>query len=90
MRNNSHEFGVVILKEWMPNPVTGNQVNSISGPIKLTRIKEDWGFDPTSKESNWGVVVGNKESEVMILGCQICAVYWGKRLKPSHNTMVLE
>jgi hypothetical protein len=74
------EFGVVILKEWMPNLETGRQTQTIAGPIRMVTAKEDLGFQPKGNEANWGVVVGSDESAVLILGCQIRAVYYGNEI----------
>lgn len=82
VRNTAHEFGVVVMKEWMQNPITGNSVNAVGGPIKLLTAKESFGFTPKGNEANWGVLVGSEgASQVLLLGCQIRAVMWGPKTK---------
>lgn len=76
----SADFGVVVLKEWMYNPTSGQTVLAISGRIKLSTAKSDFGFQPKGTETNWAVVVGHSKQSMMILGCQIRGVYLGDKL----------
>jgi len=93
LRELSHSFGAVMLKEWMQNPSTGGQVLSVVGPIKLLTAKEHFGFQPKGNEANWGILIGSEnEQQVFILGCQIRGILWGKKFSVpgiSVNTWVL-
>lgn len=86
------DFGVVLLKEWVNNPKTGQEVRAIVGPITLRTAKEDFGFIPKGNETNWAVEVGSKDKgQLLILGCQIRAIYYGEKFKPPGvNSWVLE
>ena len=77
LREKEMKFGIVLLKDWMINPAKGCEVRSVSGPIKLVTAKE-FDFQPKGNETNWGVFVGADDAGVLILGCQIRGVYWGK------------
>ena len=79
-RTKNHAFGIVILKDWMPNPFNAQSVNQIAGPLELITAKEAFGFQPKGNETNWGVRVGDETAGILILGCQIRAVYWGAEL----------
>ena len=79
MRAKTVKFGVVLLKEWMPNPLTGQTVNQVAGEIELVTAK-DYDFQPKGNETNWGCRVGADDYGVLILGCQIRGIYWGREL----------
>lgn len=81
---HSADFGVVILKDWMNNPVTGQQVHAVCGKLTHVLAKDDFGFQPKGNETNWGIRVGTGAFGVLILGCQIRAVYSGREFKTSH------
>lgn len=81
MRNRSEEFGVVLLKDWLVNPITGENCRNVAGKITLVEAKEDFGFNPKGNETNWGVEVSGPKQGVLILGCQIRAIYYGEELK---------
>ena len=78
--NRTSEFGVVIMKDWLYNPTTGQTVMAVSGPIKLVTAKEAFDFQPKGNETNWGIAVGTGEHGILILGCQVRAVYTGKSI----------
>lgn len=84
-RKSEHPFGVVMLKEWMNNPETGQQVLNVAGPIKLVTAKEAWNLIPKGNETNWAIHVGEDNRNVLILGCQIRAIYYGKAMKTFSN-----
>lgn len=81
MRNNKEEFGVVILKDWLVSPTTGENVKNVAGKITLVQAKEDFGFQPKGNETNWGIEVKGSKQNVLILGCQIKAIYYGEKLE---------
>ena len=79
-RERKSKYGIVILKDWMANPIRGNDCRMVSGPIELVTAKESFGFTPKGNETNWGVLVGT-ESQCLILGCQIRSIYWGAQIE---------
>lgn len=81
MRNKVEKFGVVLLKDWLINPVTGENAKNIAGKIKFVLAKEDFGFQPKGNETNWGIEVSGPKQSVLILGCQIRAIYYGEKLE---------
>lgn len=85
METYKHGYGVVMLKDWMPNPTTGHTIQMVSGPIELVTAKS-FEFIPKGNETNWGVRVGTEESGVLILGCQIRGIYWGKEINTNSLT----
>lgn len=74
----SHRFGIVILKDWIQSPESSHNVHQVAGPIELVTAKEDFGFQPKGNETNWAVKVGTEDRKLIILGCQIRAIYYGK------------
>ena len=85
MREKTAAFGVVLLKDWMPNPETQGSVNQVAGPLELVTAKEAFDFQPKGNETNWGIRVGTDEKGVLILGCQIRGVYWGGSIPAGVN-----
>lgn len=77
-------FGAVCLKDWMYNPLTGQNVICVCGDLSLIEAKKDFGFTPKGNETNWAVEVGGLSNKnVIILGCQIRAIYYGTSFTPN-------
>jgi hypothetical protein len=75
---------LITTNDWFFGP-DGENYKAVWGTCYVKNIKEVFGFDPIRPSTNWYLVVGKENKEVIIAGCQI---HYAVRCEKMNNKLL--
>lgn len=83
-------YGTILLMGGIEVPWLPTITSGLMGVCRMVDTREHLNIRPSSRDSNWAIMIAGQNSQMCIPGCQVKMVYRHSRRQPKLNPNIAE